>query len=119
MPKVFGIHAIELRPGVQPEEFEQFWGAEMAAAPIYPGWKLSLLKGDRGERAGQYAVLFEIEDVATRDRYSPAPNQGSAEAEAFARQHPELAALFEKWATFSATDLGTHAHYTDYVLVQT
>ena len=71
MAKVFGIHELELRPGVTPEQFEQFVRAEVAQAPAQPVWTIHMLKGDRGTRDGKFAVLIEIESVETRDRLFP------------------------------------------------
>jgi hypothetical protein len=59
MPKLFGLHEIELQPGVEPDEFERFFAEEVAPSPMVPGLKVYLLKGDRGERAGRYLVLLE------------------------------------------------------------
>ncbi len=71
MARLVGIHEIELVEGADPVEFERVF-AESAAQPELPGWKTRLLRGDRGERAGKYAVLFEIESPEARDRYFPA-----------------------------------------------
>ena len=30
MPKVFGMHEIELQPGVEPEDYERFFAEELA-----------------------------------------------------------------------------------------
>ena len=62
MSTVFGLHEIELQPGVDPEEYERFFAEEIAPSPELPGWKTHLLKGDRGARAGKYLVLLEIEN---------------------------------------------------------
>jgi hypothetical protein len=51
MPKVFGMHEIELRPGVTSEEYEHFYSKELAPLPELQGWKSYLLKADRGDRA--------------------------------------------------------------------
>jgi hypothetical protein len=48
MPKVFGLHEMELQPGVEPEEYERFFAEEMIPTLTLPGWKIHLLKGDRG-----------------------------------------------------------------------
>jgi hypothetical protein len=53
MPKVFGLHEVELPAGLTPEEFEEGLGKQPASLPEYEGWKTYLLKGDRGERAGK------------------------------------------------------------------
>ena len=112
MPKVFGIHEVELPQGVTPEEFERF-GQQLASVPDFPGWKGYILKGDRGDRAGKYLILFEIESVQARDRYYPTPEEESDEARRFDEQHPEAAALWEKYAE---TLTGPHS-WTDYVEV--
>jgi hypothetical protein len=51
---------------VTEEAFEQVVRA-MIAAPQFPGWRVSLLKSDRGTQYGKYGVLFEIESVEARD----------------------------------------------------
>ena len=114
MTKVFALHEIELRPGVSAEEFETFFTTEIGFEPIYPGWWAQLLKANRGERVGKYLVMFEIESLAVRDRYFPSAGERSEEAQQFTQQHPEIAALFEKWSTL-ATLPGEI--YTDYILV--
>jgi hypothetical protein len=96
MPKVFGLHEIELQPGVEPEEYERFFAEEIAPSPQLPGWKTHLLKGERGARAGKYLVLLEIESLEARDRYFPGPHEESEEFTRFLEQHPEAAAALEK-----------------------
>jgi hypothetical protein len=76
VPKVFGLHEIEVPPGVTPEEHEQFLTKVLASAPVLPGWKTYLLKGERGERAGKLLLLHEIETVEARDRYFPGAGRG-------------------------------------------
>ena len=39
MPKVFGLHEIEVPPGVTPEEHEQFLTKVLASAPVLPAGK--------------------------------------------------------------------------------
>ena len=92
MPKVFALHEIELPAGVTPEEYEQFYTKTLASAPELPGWKIYLLKADRGERAGKFLLLAEIESVEARDRYFPRPEEVSEEWGRFVEQHPEAAA---------------------------
>ena len=43
MAKVFGIHELELRPGVTPEQFDQFVRDEVARAPAPPVWTIHVL----------------------------------------------------------------------------
>lgn len=113
MPKVFGLHEVELPPDVTSEEYEQLFGKELVSLATYPGWNVYLLKGDRGERAGKFLLLFEIESVDARDRYYPGPEEESEEARRFWEQHPEAAAVLEK---YTASLSEPHAT-TDYVVV--
>jgi hypothetical protein len=118
MTRVFGMHEIELNPGVQEEDFENFFLQEMATGPIFPGWRIRLLKGDRGVRKSKYLVLFEIESAEARDRFAPAPNQSNEETDQFLEKHKEtMEPIFQKWATFSPTDLGANLNYTDYLVL--
>jgi hypothetical protein len=116
MPKVYGLHEIELQPGVEPDEYERFFTEEIARSPMVPGWKVHLLKGDRGARAGKFLVLLEIESLESRDRYFPRPGEESEQYTQFFEQHPEAASAFEKWQKLgpfgSETDVST-----DYVVV--
>jgi hypothetical protein len=116
MPTVYGLHEIELQPGVEPDEYERFFAEEIAPSPMVPGWKVHLLKGDRGVRAGKFLVLLEIESLEARDRYFPNPGEESEESIRFFEQHPEAAAAWEKWQKLgpfgSKTDVST-----DYVAV--
>jgi len=119
MGKVYGVHEIELHPGVSEESFVQFFNQELAKAYTEIGWKLMLLKGDRGQRVGKYAVLFEIESREARDRFVPAHNVGAEEFKRWNAEYKELFDyLYKKWASFSPTDLGAHQGYTDYLVLE-
>ena len=119
MTRVFGMHEIELNPGVKEEDFENFFLNEVAKTPFYPGWSFRLLKGDRGERKGKYLMLVDIESVEARERFSPGPNQGSEETNQFDQEHrDELAPVFQKWSTFSPTQVGVNSNYTDYLVLE-
>ena len=116
MTRVFGMHEIELNPGVKEDDFENFFLNEVVKAPFYPGWSFRLLKGDRGERKGKYIMLVDIESVEARDRFSPAANQNSEEATQFDQEHKDaLEPIFQKWSTFSPTQVGQNSKYTDYL----
>ena len=74
MAKVLGMHKVELKPGVDEREFEEFICNEVI--PIYgrvPGQTVRLLRGDQGERDGKYMVLIEIDSPERRDEIYPPP----------------------------------------------
>ena len=79
MAKVFGVTPIELRPGVSGEDFVKFWIEEYAPLGVRVGWTSHVLKADRGERAGKYAVIWELPSVESRYRVCPARGQISEE----------------------------------------
>jgi hypothetical protein len=112
MAKVYGMHEIELNPGVSGEDLERFFRERMLQVPSMSGWKLMLLKGDRGEREGKYLLLIEIESVEARNRVSPEAG-GLAEE---GRQWWETnRTLYDEWARLG-TVVGSGV-YTDYVVV--
>jgi len=86
VPKVFGMHEIELQPGVEPEDYERFFAEELAPTLKLPGWKTHLLRGDRGARGGKYLVLHEIESLDAHDRYFPGPGEQWEEFTRFLEQ---------------------------------
>jgi hypothetical protein len=77
MAKVFGVAALELRPGVSAEDFERFWINEYAPLAAMLGWTGHVARGDRGERPGKYAVIWEIPSVESRDLHWPVSGQFS------------------------------------------
>jgi hypothetical protein len=118
MGKVYGIHEIELHPGVDEKSLVKFFNQEFAKVYADAGWKMMLLKGDRGQRAGKYAVLFEIKSREERDRWTPAHNVDSEESKRWFAEHKEqVDNLMKKWASFSPTDVGAHLEYTDYLVL--
>ena len=112
MARLVCIHEIELTSGADAGEFERLF-TEGLTQPELPGWKTRLLKGDRGKRAGKYAVLFEIESPEARDRYFPAEGQESEELNRFDAEHP---AATELWQRVQAS-FGGSAVVTDYLVV--
>ena len=71
-PEVVAIHDVELLPGQDAKEFETYVLNEIA--PIYDkmkGQTFSLVKGDRGNRAKQYAFILSFKSIEDRDRIYP------------------------------------------------
>ena len=119
MAQLYGMHQLELRPGVTPQAFERFVVEELSRLRPRPGQRTYVLKGDRGERAGKYVFVFEYDSVASRDRDTPGSNQDSEELVAWLQEHhAEVGALFERLSTFVLPDWDIGQHYTDYVVVE-
>lgn len=74
--EVYAIHKLEIKPGVDTKEFENFVLNNIA--PIYnkmKGQKFNLVKGDRGVRKDKYAIILTFESVEDRDRIYPASGE--------------------------------------------
>ncbi len=112
MPKQYALHMLELRPGVTVEDFEMFVKDEWPLYTPYPGWKTRILKGERGDREGNYLVLNETESVEARDRIFPRIGEKSEYGKQFDEAHPESTKTFEKLIAL----VDTHVlPYTSYV----
>jgi len=108
MAKVFGIHELELRPGVTAEEFEQFMADAIPKWPQVEGFTTSVAKGDRGVHAGKYILVFEVESTEARDRAFPTSGTPSEEVQ---RASESAAAMFEKMDSLCSST------FTDYVVI--
>jgi hypothetical protein len=108
MAKIFGVTPVELLDVVKGEDFERFWLNEFVPLGLKLGWTSHLLKADRGERAGKYAVIWELPSVESRDRIMPAPGQISEQGQQLLG--PDFQRLGAKLDTFI-----TGWPYTDYV----
>ena len=108
MAKIFGITPVELQPGVDEQEFVKFFVEQYAPLGARLGWKGTILKGDRGERAGKFALIWEIPSVEQRNRFVSAPDQITEEGQRllgpeFAEMNKKLDAYVTGWP------------YTDYI----
>jgi hypothetical protein len=108
MAKIYSVTPLDLHPGVKGEDFERFWLEEYALLGQRVGWQSHILKGDRGERVGQYAVIWEFPSVESRDRVEPVDGQFSEEG--LRLLGPEFQTLNQKLDTFV-----TGWPFTDYV----
>ena len=125
MAKLYGAHTIVLKPGVSADEFERFVRAEWRA-PELPGIAVSILKADRGERAGAFLMLWEFADTAVRDRYwPPGGDDGPSEEWQRVRRRafgtPEQRRVMERLNALTAgiddLDGVPFGPYTDWVVV--
>lgn len=113
MAKVLGMHALELKPDCSAEEFEEFMKRDVL--PGYrkvPGQSAQLLKGDRGERAGKYLLLIELESAERRDQIYPTEGVIAEDVlQLVGNIEPILATLSTFVADFP------DPKYTDYMIV--
>jgi hypothetical protein len=82
MPRVLGLHMVELRAGVGGVEFESFvlekFLPALSALDV-PGVEFHLFKADRGARDKKFLFTISFESKEIRDRYFPGHNQPSEE----------------------------------------
>lgn len=67
MARIIGIHQIELRTGVDPQEFIRFINDKFAPMAAKINWTGSVGLADRGERKGKLALIWEFDNQAQRD----------------------------------------------------
>jgi hypothetical protein len=83
MSKVYSLHMIALKAGASGPDFERFFQEQIGAVPEPSGLTMRLLKGDRGDRKGNYLLMFEVESDERRNQLfpeaGPAARQMSAE----------------------------------------
>lgn len=113
MAKVLEIHTFDLKPGTDEKTFEEFVMQDIF--PIYrkvPGQTVHLLKGDRGERAGKYLMLVEVESVERRDQIYP-PEGRDGYAEEIQALVGDVDATWDRFFNFVEPDTA----YTSYVML--
>lgn len=116
MAKVLGMHTLELKPGCDANEFEQFVIEEVV--PVYrkvPGQTVHLLKGDRGERAGKYLLLIELESVERRDHIYPLVEEGWGIAEDVQQLVGNIDPLLQRM--YSYVEQFPDDNFTDFVML--
>ena len=112
MGKIYGLHTLELRPGVSGEDFERFVAGNSEHWPSLPGWRIALLKGERGDQVGQYLALVEVDSIEARNRVSP---RGGLDDTAEGREWvAAVGPLLRQWLEYVAHIPGLDAPYTDY-----
>ena len=112
--RVYGLHMIDLKPGVTGEQFEDFFANRYLPLWNAPGWTIRLLKGDRGDRAGRYLVMYEIETMDVRDQLAPESN---VFVEDFYDKHFKvLEGVAEEWRKLALFP-SESTIYTDYYVV--
>jgi hypothetical protein len=115
MSKVYSIHLIALKAGVSWAEFERFYRDEFSGITPPRGMAIRLLKGDRGDRAGRYAMMFEFESESRRTELYPEAGPAAKQlSEEFMQFMGAVAPSMQRWDQF-ATPLDVI--YTDYVEV--
>jgi len=97
---MFGLHALKitLKENVTSMEFEKFFLEEYAPTfeKHFPGIKLYLLKGERGENEGEYGEFIYFKSLDERNYWIPEPgNMSDKGKEAMSKFQPTQDKLIE------------------------
>ncbi|TWT78671.1 hypothetical protein CA13_00670 [Planctomycetes bacterium CA13] len=108
---VYSLRPIELREGVDADDFEAFVKDEFANAFGKPthGVRAIIIKGDRGTAKGEYKLVVVFDSKEVRDKYFPIED-GDAAKSLREDATPVQIATVQKLATFVHV-----GEYTDFV----
>ena len=116
LPKgaVLGIHTftLNLNPDATMNQVLDFFMNKYIPAfeKNFPGTKVYLLSGDRGDNKYKVALMTVFESVQVRDKYYPAPDKSSPEADAAtAKVQASLGEMSNLFVDYSTV-------YTDWVI---
>ena len=112
--KVLRIRYCTLKPGVDPQEFEQFVTEEFNPLmnEMFPGMPITIMKGDRGPEAGQYIVVWES-SLHVRNFYRPESGGSSEIAKSIAKSYGDRSSKVQK----RFDELAERDEFTDYVTI--
>ena len=71
MARIIGVFQIELRAGVDAQEFIRFFNDHFAPGAARINWHGIVGLADRGERKGKLAIFWEFDNQAQRDIACP------------------------------------------------
>jgi hypothetical protein len=114
--EVIAMRELQLKAGVDPNQFEQFVSGTYnpALEGAVPGMKGYIAKGDRGVRRGAYALILIFDSEKTRNAIYPKAGAGASERFAPLLQRPlTLTQELEKFI-----EPGSVSAYTDYVVLR-
>lgn len=113
--EIMALRELYVKPG-QEAAFEAFATDELhpTLQQHIDGMYGYILKGDRGERKGQYLHVYFFESYEARDRYFPV--EGGELSQEDAEAVRELSGLNEQMEAFLVE--GSGDIYTDYILVK-
>jgi hypothetical protein len=114
--EVIAVRELELRAGVDMDQFERFVRATYNPGwnGVVPGLKAYIAKGDRGALKGGYALILIFDGEKTRDAIFPKEGGGAAPKFAPTLKGPfALNQELEKYL-----EPGALSVYTDYVAIR-
>lgn len=108
------VYTLTLKPDVTMNQVLDFWINKYNPEfeKCYPGLKIFVLSGDRGEKKNQFGELWYFESLKVRDKYFPI--EGDTTSTAFDKAAAKkLKPLNDEWGKFLLTGPSV---YTDWVI---
>ncbi|UCF37673.1 MAG: hypothetical protein JSU96_02045 [Acidobacteriota bacterium] len=115
--EMFGLHTLKVKAGKE-QEFEELVLTKWASAwsQHVPGTKVLILKGERGENAGGYRMMFTLNPASLRDFYIP--DSGTV-TDIYNQAFEPTAPLWDEMAELAEVMLGKEgSSFTDYELIR-
>ena len=112
---IVAIRKIKLKSGASADAFEKLAVEKIAPQNgMLPGYKDYVLKGERGDDAGNYLVVSVFDSKQTRDFYFPVAGKGpSPEGQKLMASLPNYSQEIDKLIQVVPTD----SSYTDYIML--
>lgn len=111
MTKIMNIHPLELKPGVNPEEFERFVLEEMSQYVTGEGNSMRVLKGVKGNKKDQYVLVFDQD----REYYFASEEEQAERHKQNDENHPDNRKIEAKFLTYVVNPFedGKYTHYNE------
>lgn len=113
MAEVFAIRYIKLRPKIKIEEFEAFLARTVATLPSLPKARWYVAKGDQGDRAGRFAVIYRYTSIEIRDHYAPEEDLFSIDSLEYLTALGDFIIEVDRYGT----SFGELVLFTDYAVI--
>lgn len=113
MSAVFSVRYVTLRPKTNPAEFEAFITSTCPTLPTFPEMNWSILKGDRGDREKQFAILYSYADVEIRNRLGSHEEIAATEALSYLASLADFLAKIDEYGS----SFGELVLYTSYSVI--
>lgn len=96
---------IDLNPEVSGTAFEKFWVEEyLPTVTALPGYQVTLHRGERGGRAGQYLLIIQFASVERWQQLFPADGTHSTEFDQWVASDPIAQKLYTYFSFTEVTD---------------
>jgi hypothetical protein len=110
-----GVYEMTLNPDVSLNQFLDFYNNKYIPEweKNWPGAKLYLMEGDRGENKNKFGAILIFESVAVRDKYYPVED-GNTTSDALKAATEKMKAMDAELSKYLVS--GARTTYTDWII---